>query len=78
MVIMWRDYAMCATLEKDERNVFVLPRKHEEARVYCNACAVQGECLSFALDIEDFEVSVIYGGMNGSERKALANRVANR
>jgi len=43
-----------------------------KAKAICATCPVIDKCLQFALDNDDFEVT-IYGGLTGEERKALAS-----
>jgi len=52
--------------EKDERE--------EAARALCRACAVQQECLEYALDVR--EPHGIWGGLNELERRRLIRKRA--
>lgn len=46
--------------------------KVEQAKAICATCSQINKCLRFALRNEDYN-DVIYGGMTGKERKALAD-----
>lgn len=51
-------------------------RRHREARAkeICRACAVQDQCLAYALDIS--EQHGIWGGLTARERRALKKPTA--
>jgi hypothetical protein len=49
--------------------------KAEKAKAICATCSQINKCLRFALRNEDYN-DVIYGGMTGQERKALAKEKA--
>jgi WhiB family redox-sensing transcriptional regulator len=74
---MWDDEAACRTADP---TVFFerAGSLHDEARRICGACSVRALCLSAALDAERGETAQhrygIFGGLNGRERFALANR----
>lgn len=67
--VAWQEYASCSGMDL---KVFLgtLASRNAQAKAICNACPVQAECLTFALDNDDFE-DVIYGGFTGAERKAM-------
>lgn len=54
-------------------SIFVTAKgpKVTAAKAICATCGQINKCLRFALANEDYE-DVIYGGMTGQERKALA------
>lgn len=66
---MWQDSAACKGLDS---RVFLsgVTSRVQVAKAICSSCPVQRECLSFAVQNEDFEPHV-YGGMTGEERKKL-------
>jgi WhiB family transcriptional regulator, redox-sensing transcriptional regulator len=66
---MWQDSAACKGLDS---RVFLsgVTSRVQVAKAICATCPVQRECLSFAVQNEDFEPHV-YGGMTGAERKKL-------
>lgn len=66
---MWQDSAACKGLDS---RVFLsgVTSRVQLAKAICATCPVQRECLSFAVQNEDFEPHV-YGGMTGEERKKL-------
>lgn len=44
----------------------------EPARMVCRRCAVQQQCLEWALEVREFEG--VWGGLTGAERRALHRR----
>ena len=62
---MWQDSAACKGLDS---RVFLsgVTSRVQVAKAICATCPVQLECLSFAVQNEDFEPHV-YGGMTGAE-----------
>ena len=67
---MWQDKAAC----KDADSALFLTgvtSRVMKAKEICESCPVIDDCLTFALENEDFEVHV-YGGMTGDERRSLA------
>jgi len=71
----WRDDANCIGVDTD---VFffegrMLPReikiKMDAAKVYCDNCIVQQECLKYAID--NNVVVGIFGGMTQLQRRAV-------
>jgi WhiB family redox-sensing transcriptional regulator len=66
---MWQDRAACLTADPALFESGVTSRVLK-AKAICETCPVIDACLAFALDNDDFEVTV-YGGMTGDERRAL-------
>jgi len=65
----WREFAACSG--QDGKLFFTnVTSRVQKAKAICATCGVSAECLSFALDCNDFE-DVIYGGFTGIERKAM-------
>ena len=55
----------------EQNPLFENPRRHKEAKAICATCPSVNACLKFAIRNDDFEVTTVYGGLNGKERKAL-------
>ena len=68
---MWQDSAACVGTDPALFASGVTSRI-AKAKAICASCIVREKCLQFALDNEDFEVT-IYGGLTGEERKALVS-----
>ena len=66
---MWQDSAACKDADISLFATGVRSRVMK-AKAICSNCVVRETCLQFALDNEDFEVT-IYGGLTGDERKEL-------
>jgi WhiB family redox-sensing transcriptional regulator len=66
---MWQDKAACIGTDPALFASGVTSRV-EKAKAICASCLVREKCLQFALDNDDFEVT-IYGGLTGDERKEL-------
>ena len=66
---MWQDRAACIGQDPALFASGVTSRV-VKAKAICASCLVREKCLQFALDNEDFEVT-IYGGLTGNERKEL-------
>lgn len=67
---MWQDKAACKNADP---SIFLsgVTSRVEKAKAICATCSVLQDCLSFALQHEDFEPHV-YGGLTGAERRSLA------
>jgi len=61
----WRKESACA----EQWEPFFDWRRVEEAKVICNTCTVQSQCLQFAIDND--ERDGVWGGLTAKERKAL-------
>ena len=72
-VDMWQDRAACKDADP---SIFLsgVSSRIMQAKAYCEGCPVMDDCLTFALENEDFEPHV-YGGMTGAERRSLATRL---
>jgi WhiB family redox-sensing transcriptional regulator len=68
---MWQDKAACIGQDTALFASGVTSRV-VKAKAICATCPVIDKCLQFALDNEDFEVT-IYGGLTGAERKELVS-----
>jgi hypothetical protein len=74
----WRQQARCH-VEKDVPDFF--PREGDglaliEAKLFCATCAVQGDCLAFAITFDDDELPGVWGGLSEEERKVWKERRA--
>lgn len=49
-------------------------QREANAKAICGACAVQGDCLEYAIRIR--EPHGIWGGLNEGERRVLLSRLA--
>lgn len=67
---MWQDRAACLNTDPALFESGVTSRIIK-AKAICSTCPVIDKCLAFALDNEDYEVT-IYGGLTGDERRTLA------
>lgn len=70
---MWQDRAACKDADPSLFLTGVTSRVMK-AKEICESCPVMDDCLTFALENEDFEPHV-YGGMTGAERRSLATRL---
>ncbi len=74
----WRDKAACAEMDTS----FFFPsgksgealEKLERAKAFCGACAVQDECLDFA--IQTNQQHGVWGGKSEEERRLIRRLVA--
>jgi WhiB family redox-sensing transcriptional regulator len=66
---MWQERAACLTADPALFESGVTSRVLK-AKAICATCVVIDECLTFALENNDTEVTV-YGGLTGDERKPL-------
>jgi WhiB family redox-sensing transcriptional regulator len=67
---MWQDRAACKDADPSLFLTGVTSRVMK-AKEICESCPVMDDCLTFAIENEDFEPHV-YGGMTGAERRSLA------
>ena len=70
---MWQERAACIGSDPELFASGVTSRVLK-AKAICADCPVIDQCLTFALDNEDFEVGV-YGGLTGDERREIARQV---
>jgi WhiB family redox-sensing transcriptional regulator len=70
-LMSWYQQARCHRYDPE---IFFDTRKRSErrAKTICSKCAVQGECLSFAL--QSGTEFGIWGGLNADERRMLVLR----
>lgn len=71
---MWQDRAACLDADSALFESGVTSRVMK-AKAICSTCPVIDKCLAFALENEDFEVTV-YGGLTGDERRKFARDLA--
>jgi WhiB family redox-sensing transcriptional regulator len=72
---MWtKDWTETAACKGDVRGaLFIEPSAEDQAKLVCEGCPVQTECLADALDNEI--ESGVWGGMTGLERRMLLRRM---
>lgn len=79
----WMDRAACRDLGDEGRNIFfpdikvgqTSPRVWDEARQYCDGCAVRLECLNYQMEFEEITArrDGMFGGLTPKERDRLAD-----
>ena len=71
MDLSWKVEGACRWVEP-ELFFPVTDAEAERAKLVCAACRVRETCLDYAVSVRDFDG--VWGGLTGSERKALDRR----
>lgn len=83
----WRARARCGGMDGRDGRPDFLEQSTARKKLLCGGCPVRFDCLSFALEAERNEASligaahqagIVYGGLDGRERQALIHRWRNQ